>query len=155
MSDIVGSNVGSNVGSKLDSEGELNLDTPLRDFLTIVGCVDIGKINKVCSVVAFDGLSEKDCNWYIHRLKDRLEYIKSVEIHSAYRVERLLGGSVFNDVAYFLKGDDYVKGEDSVLADLINKACKKGRFNFSITEVKMSMGQIEEKLKDRKRRFGI
>ena len=151
MSDIVGSNVGSNVGSKLDSEGELNLDTPLRDFLTIVGCVDIGKINKVCSVVAFDGLSEKDCNWYIHRLKDRLEYIKSVEIHSAYRVERLLGGGdIFNDVTYFLKGE-----EDSVLADLINKACKKGRFNFSITEVKMSMGQIEEKLKDRKRRFGI
>ena len=148
MSDIV--------GSKLVSESESTLDSPLKDFLTIVGCVDIGKINKVCSVVDFDGLSEKDCNWYIHRLKDRLEYIKRVEIHSAYRVERLLGGGdIFNDVAYFLKGDEYVKGEDSVLADLIKDACNKGRFNFSITEVKMSMGQIEEKLKDRKRRFGI
>ena len=153
MSDIV--------GSKLVSEGELtldtklNLDTPLKDFLTIVGCVDMGKVIKVCSGVDFDGLSEKDCNWYIHRLKDRLEYIKSVEIHSAYRVERLLDDNIFNDVAYFLKGDEYVKGEDSVLADLINKACNKGRFNFSITEVKMSMMQIEEKLKDRKRRFGI
>ena len=147
MSDIV--------GSKLDSDGELtldtklNLDSPLKDFLTIVGCVDMGKVIKVCSGVDFDGLSEKDCNWYIHRLKDRLEYIKSVEIHSAYRVERLLGGSVFNDVTYFLKG------EEEVLTDLINKACNKGRFNFSITEVKMSMMQIEEKLKDRKRRFGI
>ena len=143
------------VGSKLVSESELTLDSPLKDFLTIVGCVDMGKINKVCSVVDFDGLSEKNCNWYIHKLKDRLEYLKRVEIHSAYRVERLLGGNVFDDVAYFLKGDDYVKGEDSVLADLINKACKKGRFNFSITEVKMSMMQIEEKLKDRKQRFGI
>ena len=142
MSDIV--------GSKLVSESELTLDSPLKDFLTIVGCVDIGKINKVCSVVDFDGLSEKNCNWYIHRLKDRLEYLKRVEIHSAYRVERLLGGDIFNDVAYFLKGE-----EEEVLADLINKACNKGRFNFSITEVKMSMGQIEEKLKDRKRRFGI
>ena len=142
MSDIV--------GSKLVSESELTLDSPLRDFLTIVGCVDIGKINKVCSVVDFDGLSEKNCNWYIHRLKDRLEYLKMVEIHSAYRVERLLGGDIFNDVAYFLKGE-----EDKVLTDLINKACNKGRFNFSITEVKMSMGQIEEKLKDRKQRFGI
>ena len=137
------------VGSKLVSESELTLDSPLKDFLTIVGCVDMGKINKVCSVVDFDGLSEKNCNWYIHRLKDRLEYLKRVEIHSAYRVERLLGGSVFNDVAYFLKG------EEEVLTDLINKACNKGRFNFSITEVKMSMMQIEEKLKDRKRRFGI
>lgn len=143
------------IGSKLVSESELTLDSPLKDFLTIVGCVDMGKINKVCSVVDFDGLSEKDCNWYIHRLKDRLEYIKSVEIHTAYRVERLLGGNVFDDVAYFLKGDDYVKGEEEVLTDLINKACNKGRFNFSITEVKMSMMQIEEKLKDRKRRFGI
>ena len=149
MSDIV--------GSKLDSESELtldtklNLDTPLKDFLTIVGCVDMGKINKVCSVVAFDGLSEKDCNWYIHKLKDRLEYLKRVEIHSAYRVERLLGGGdIFNDVTYFLKGE-----EEEVLTDLINKACNKGRFNFSIIEVKMSMMQIEEKLKDRKRRFGI
>ena len=142
MSDIV--------GSKLDSESELTLDSPLKDFLTIVGCVDMGKVNKVCKMVDFDGLSEKDCNWYIHKLKDRLEYIKSVEIHSAYRVERLLGDSVFNDVTYFLKGE-----EEEVLADLINKACNKGRFNFSITEVKMSMGQIEEKLKDRKRRFGI
>lgn len=147
MSDIV--------GSKLDLDTNLTLDTPLKDFLTIVGCVDMGKINKVCSVVDFDGLSEKDCNWYIHRLKDRLEYIKSVEIHSAYRVERLLGGNVFDDVAYFLKGDDYVKGEDSVLADLIKDACNKGRFNFSITEVKMSMMQIEGKLRDRKRRFGV
>ena len=153
MSDIV--------GSKLDSESELtldtklNLDTPLKDFLTIVGCVDMGKVIKVCSGVDFDGLSENDCNWYIHRLKDRLEYIKSVEIHSAYRVERLLGGDIFNDVAYFLKGDEYVKGEDSVLADLIKDACNKGRFNFSIIEVKMSMMKIEEKLKDRKRRFGI
>lgn len=137
------------VGSKLGSESELTLDTPLRDFLTIVGCVDMGKVNKVCKMVDFDGLSEKDCNWYIHKLKDRLEYIKSVEIHSAYRVERLLGGSVFTDVTYFLKE------EEEVLTDLINKACNKGRFNFSITEVKMSMGQIEEKLKDRKRRFGI
>ena len=77
-----------------------------------------------------------------------MEYLKRVEIHSAYRVERLLGGSVFNDVAYFLKGEE-------VLTDLINEACNKGRFNFSITEVKMSMMQIEEKLKDRKRRFGI
>ena len=51
MSDIV--------GGKLVSESELTLDSPLRDFLTIVGCVDIGKINKVCSVVDFDGLSEK------------------------------------------------------------------------------------------------
>ena len=143
MSDIV--------GSKLVSESELTLDSPLKDFLTIVGCVDMGKINKVCSVVDFDGLSEKDCNWYIHRLKDRLEYIKSVEIHSAYRVERLLGGSVFNDVAYFLKGEE----EEGVLTDLINKACNEGRFNFSITEVKMSMMQLEEKLRDRKRRFGI
>ena len=143
MSDIV--------GSKLVSESELTLDSPLKDFLTIVGCVDMGKINKVCSVVDFDGLSEKDCNWYIHRLKDRLEYIKSVEIHSAYRVERLLGGSVFNDVAYFLKGEE----EEGVLTDLINKACNKGRFNFSIIEVKMSMMQLEEKLRDRKRRFGI
>ena len=142
MSDIV--------GSKLDSESELTLDTPLRDFLTIVGCVDMGKVNKVCKMVDFDGLSEKDCNWYIHKLKDRLEYIKSVEIHSAYRVERLLGGDIFNDVTYFLKGE-----EEGVLTDLINKACNKGRFNFSITEVKMSMMQIEEKLKDRKRRFGI
>ena len=139
------------VGSKLVSESELTLDSPLKDFLTIVGCVDMGKINKVCSVVDFDGLSEKNCNWYIHRLKDRLEYLKRVEIHSAYRVERLLGGSVFNDVAYFLKGEE----EEEVLTDLINKACNKGRFNFSITEVKMSMMQIEEKLKDRKRRFGI
>ena len=137
------------VGSKLVSESELTLDSPLKDFLTIVGCVDMGKIDKVCSVVDFDGLSEKNCNWYIHRLKDRLEYLKRVEIHSAYRVERLLGGSVFDDVAYFLKG------EEEVLTDLINKACNKGRFNFSITEVKMSMMQIEEKLKDRKRRFGI
>ena len=142
MSDIV--------GSKLVSESELTLDSPLKDFLTIVGCVDMGKVIKVCSVVDFDGLSEKYCNWYILKLKDRLEYIKSVEIHSAYRVERLLGGGdIFNDVAYFLKG------EDSVLADLIKDACNKGRFNFSITEVKMSMMQIEEKLKDRKRRFGI
>ena len=117
------------VGSKLVSESELTLDSPLKDFLTIVGCVDMGKINKVCSVVDFDGLSEKNCNWYIHRLKDRLEYLKRVEIHSAYRVERLLGGSVFDDVAYFLKG------EEEVLTDLINKACNKGRFNFSITEV--------------------
>ena len=139
------------VGSKLVSESELTLDSPLKDFLTIVGCVDMGKIDKVCSVVDFDGLSEKNCNWYIHRLKDRLEYLKRVEIHSAYRVERLLGGSVFNDVAYFLKGEE----EEEVLTDLINKACNKGRFNFSITEVKMSMMQIEEKLKDRKRRFGI
>ena len=138
------------VGSKLVSESELTLDSPLKDFLTIVGCVDMGKIDKVCSVVDFDGLSEKNCNWYIHRLKDRLEYLKRVEIHSAYRVERLLGGSVFNDVAYFLKGE-----EEEVLTDLINEACNKGRFNFSITEVKMSMMQIEEKLKDRKRRFGI
>ena len=138
------------VGSKLVSESELTLDSPLKDFLTIVGCVDMGKINKVCSVVDFDGLSEKNCNWYIHRLKDRLEYLKRVEIHSVYRVERLLGGSVFDDVAYFLKGE-----EEEVLTDLINKACNKGRFNFSITEVKMSMMQIEEKLKDRKRRFGI
>ena len=144
------------VGGKLVSESELTLDSPLRDFLTIVGCVDMGKINKVCSGVDFDGLSEKDCNWYIHRLKGRLEYLKRVEIHSAYRVERLLGGGdIFNDVAYFLKGDEYVKGEDSVLADLIKDACNKGRFNFSITEVKMSMMEIEEKLKDRKRRFGI
>ena len=148
MSDIV--------GSKLDSEGELtldtklNLDSPLKDFLTVVGCVDMGKINKVCSVVDFDGLSEKDCNWYIHKLKDRLEYIKSVEIHSAYRVERLLGGDIFNDVTYFLKGE-----EEEVLTDLINEACSERRFNFSIIEVKMSMMQIEEKLKDRKRRFGI
>ena len=140
------------VGSKLVSESELTLDSPLKDFLTIVGCVDMGKINKVCSVVDFDGLSEKNCNWYIHRLKDRLEYLKRVEIHSAYRVERLLGGSVFDDVAYFLKGEEE---EEEVLTDLINKACNKGRFNFSITEVKMSMMQIEEKLKDRKRRFGI
>ena len=148
MSDIVGSKLVSESESTLDTK--LNLDTPLKDFLTIVGCVDMGKINKVCNVVDFDGLSEKDCNWYIHRLKDRLEYIKSVEIHSAYRVERLLGGGdIFNDVAYFLKG------EDSVLADLIKDACNKGRFNFSIIEVKMSMMQIEEKLKDRKRRFGI
>ena len=143
MSDIV--------GSKLVSESELTLDSPLKDFLTIVGCVDMGKVIKVCSGVDFDGLSEKDCNWYIHRLKDRLEYIKSVEIHSAYRVERLLGGSVFNDVAYFLKGEE----EEGVLTDLINKACNKGRFNFSIIEVKMSMMQLEEKLRDRKRRFGI
>ena len=142
MSDIV--------GSKLVSESELTLDSPLKDFLTIVGCVDMGKVIKVCSGVDFDGLSEKDCNWYIHRLKCRLEYIKSVEIHSAYRVERLLGGSTFNDVAYFLKGE-----EDEVLTDLINKACNKGRFNFSIIEVKMSMMQIEEKLKDRKLRFGV
>ena len=142
MSDIV--------GRKLDSESELTLDTPLKDFLTIVGCVDMGKVIKVCNVVDFDGLSEKDCNWYIHRLKDRLGYIKSVEIHSAYRVERLLGGSVFNDVTYFLKGE-----EEEVLADLINKACSEGRFNFSIIEVKMSMMQIEEKLKDRKQMFGI
>ena len=142
MSDIV--------GSKLDSESELTLDTPLRDFLTIVGCVDMGKVNKVCNVVDFDGLSEKDCNWYIHKLKDRLEYIKSVEIHSAYRVERLLGGDIFNDVTYFLKGE-----EEEVLTDLINEACSEGRFNFSIIEVKMSMGQIEEKLKGRKQRFGI
>ena len=149
MSDIVGSKLVSESESTLDTK--LNLDTPLKDFLTIVGCVDMDKVIKVCSGVDFDGLSEKDCNWYIHRLKDRLEYIKSVEIHSAYRVERLLGGgSVFNDVAYFLKGE-----EEEVLADLINKACNKGRFNFSITEVKMSMGQIEEKLKDRKQRFGI
>ena len=153
MSDIVGSKLVSESESTLDTK--LNLDTPLKDFLTIVGCVDMGKINKVCSVVDFDGLSEKDCNWYIHRLKDRLEYIKSVEIHSAYRVERLLGGYIFNDVAYFLKGDEYVKGEDSVLADLIKDACNKGRFNFSIIEVKMSMMKIEEKLKDRKRRFGV
>ena len=140
------------VGSKLVSESELTLDSPLKDFLTIVGCVDMGKVIKVCSGVDFDELSEKDCNWYIHRLKDRLEYIKSVEIHSAYRVERLLGGGdIFNDVAYFLKGGE----EEEVLTDLINKACNKGRFNFSITEVKMSMMQIEEKLKDRKRRFGI
>ena len=148
MSDIVGSKLVSE--SELTLDTKLNLDTPLKDFLTIVGCVDMGKVIKVCSGVDFDGLSEKDCNWYIHRLKDRLEYIKSVEIHSAYRVERLLGGDIFNDVAYFLKGE-----EDKVLTDLINKACNKGRFNFSITEVKMSMGQIEEKLKDRKRRFGI
>ena len=120
------------VGSKLVSESELTLDSPLKDFLTIVGCVDMGKINKVCSVVDFDGLSEKNCNWYIHRLKDRLEYLKRVEIHSAYRVERLLGGSVFDDVAYFLKGEEE---EEEVLTDLINKACNKGRFNFSITEV--------------------
>ena len=153
MSDIVGSKLVSESESTLDTK--LNLDTPLKDFLTIVGCVDMGKVIKVCSVVDFDGLSEKNCNWYMHRLKDRLEYIKSVEIHSAYRVERLLGGSVFNDVAYFLKGDEYVKGEDSVLADLIKDACNKGRFNFSIIEVKMSMMKIEEKLKDRKRRFGI
>ncbi len=138
------------VGSKLVSESESTLDSPLKDFLTIVGCVDMGKVIKVCSGVDFDGLSEKDCNWYIHRLKGRLEYIKSVEIHSAYRVERLLGGSAFNDVAYFLKGE-----EEGVLTDLINKACNKGRFNFSIIEVKMSMMKIEEKLKDRKRRFGI
>ena len=137
----------------IEEVDELTLDSPLRDFLTIVGCVDIGKINKVCSVVDFDGLSEKNCNWYIHRLKDRLEYLKRVEIHSAYRVERLLGGDIFNDVAYFLKGEE--EEEDKVLTDLINKACNKGRFNFSITEVKMSMGQIEEKLKDRKRRFGV
>ena len=143
MSDIV--------DSKLVSESELTLDSPLKDFLTIVGCVDMGKVNKVCSVVDFDGLSEKDCNWYIHKLKDRLEYIKSVEIHSAYRVERLLGGGdIFNDVTYFLKGE-----EEEVLTDLINEACSEGRFNFSITEVKMSMMQIEEKLKDRKQRFGI
>ena len=148
MSDIVGSKLVSESESTLDTK--LNLDTPLKDFLTIVGCVDMGKVIKVCSGVDFDGLSEKDCNWYIHRLKDRLEYIKSVEIHSAYRVERLLGGGVFNDVAYFLKGE-----EEEVLTDLINKACNKGMFNFSITEVKMSMMQIEEKLKDRKRRFGI
>ena len=148
MSDIVGSKFVSE--SELTLGTKLNLDTPLKDFLTIVGCVDMGKVIKVCSGVDFDGLSEKDCNWYIHRLKDRLEYIKSVEIHSAYRVERLLGGSVFNDVAYFLKGK-----EEEVLTDLINKACNKGMFNFSITEVKMSMMQIEEKLKDRKRMFGI
>ena len=149
MSDIVGSKLVSE--SELTLDTKLNLDTPLKDFLTIVGCVDMGKVIKVCSGVDFDGLSEKDCNWYIHRLKDRLEYIKSVEIHSAYRVERLLGGGdIFNDVAYFLKGE-----EEEVLTDLINKACNKGRFNFSITEVKMSMMQIEEKLKDRKRRFGI
>ena len=149
MSDIVGSKLVSESESTLDTK--LNLDTPLKDFLTIVGCVDMGKVIKVCSGVDFDGLSEKDCNWYIHRLKDRLEYIKSVEIHSAYRVERLLGGGdIFNDVAYFLKG-----GEEGVLTALINKACNKGRFNFSITEVKMSMMKIEEKLKDRKRRFGI
>ena len=154
MSDIVGSKLVSESESTLDTK--LNLDTPLKDFLTIVGCVDMGKVIKVCSGVDFDGLSEKDCNWYIHRLKGRLEYIKSVEIHSAYRVERLLGGGdIFNDVAYFLKGDEYVKGEDSVLADLIKDACDKGRFNFSIIEVKMSMMKIEEKLKDRKRRFGI
>ena len=103
------------VGSKLGSESELTLDTPLRDFLTTVGCVDMGKVIKVCNVVDFDGLSEKDCNWYIHKLKDRLEYIKSVEIHSAYRVERLLGGDIFNDVTYFLKGE-----EEEVLTDLIN-----------------------------------
>ena len=148
MSDIVGSKLVSE--SELTLDTKLNLDTPLKDFLTIVGCVDMGKVIKVCSGVDFDELSEKDCNWYIHRLKDRLEYIKSVEIHSAYRVERLLGGSAFNDVAYFLKGE-----EEEVLTDLINKACNKGRFNFSITEVKMSMMQIEEKLKDRKLRFGI
>ena len=148
MSDIVGSKFVSESESTLDTK--LNLDTPLKDFLTIVGCVDMGKVIKVRSGFDFDGLPEKDCNWYIHRLKDRLEYIKSVEIHSAYRVERLLGGSVFNDVAYFLKGE-----EEEVLTDLINKACNKGRFNFSITEVKMSMMQIEEKLKDRKRMFGI
>ena len=148
MSDIVGSKLVSESESTLDTK--LNLDTPLKDFLTIVGCVDMGKVIKVCSGVDFDGLSEKDCNWYIHKLKDRLEYLKRVEIHSAYRVERLLGGSVFNDVTYFLKGD-----EEEVLADLIKDACNKGRFNFSITEVKMSMGQIEEKLKDRKQRFGI
>ena len=149
MSDIVGSKLVSE--SELTLDTKLNLDTPLKDFLTIVGCVDMGKVIKVCSGFDFDGLSEKDCNWYIHRLKDRLEYIKSVEIHSAYRVERLLGGGdIFNDVAYFLKGE-----EEEVLTDLINKACNKGRFNFSITEVKMSMIQIEEKLKDRKRRFGI
>lgn len=151
MSDVVGSKLVSESESTLDTK--LNLDTPLKDFLTIVGCVDMGKVIKVCSGVDFDGLSEKDCNWYIHRLKDRLEYIKSVEIHSAYRVERLLGGGdIFNDVAYFLKGEE--EGEE-VLTDLINKACNKGRFNFSIIEVKMSMMQIEEKLKDRKRRFGI
>ena len=149
MSDIVGSKLVSE--SELTLDTKLNLDTPLKDFLTIVGCVDMGKVIKVCSGVDFDGLSEKDCNWYIHRLKGRLEYIKSVEIHSAYRVERLLGDNIFNDVAYFLKGEE----EDEVLTDLINKACNKGMFNFSITEVKMSMMQIEEKLKDRKRRFGI
>ena len=150
MIDIVGSKLVSE--SELTLDTKLNLDTPLKDFLTIVGCVDMGKVIKVCSGVDFDELSEKDCNWYIHRLKDRLEYIKSVEIHSAYRVERLLGGGdIFNDVAYFLKGEE----EEEVLTDLINKACNKGRFNFSITEVKMSMMQIEEKLKDRKQRFGI
>ena len=150
MSDIVGSKLVSE--SELTLDTKLNLDTPLKDFLTIVGCVDMGKVIKVCSGVDFDRLSEKDCNWYIHRLKDRLEYIKSVKIHSAYRVERLFGGGdIFNDVAYFLKGDE----EEEVLTDLINKACNKGMFNFSITEVKMSMIQIEEKLKDRKRRFGI
>ena len=149
MSDIAGSKLVSE--SELTLDTKLNLDTPLKDFLTIVGCVDMGKVIKVCSGVDFDGLSEKDCNWYIHKLKDRLEYIKSVEIHSAYRVERLLGGGdIFNDVAYFLKGE-----EEEVLTDLINKACNKGRFNFSVTEVKMSMMQIEEKLRDRKRRFGI
>ena len=148
MSDIVGSKLVSE--SELTLDTKLNLDTPLKDFLTIVGCVDMGKVIKVRSGFDFDGLSEKDCNWYIHRLKDRLEYIKSVEIHSAYRVERLLGDNIFNDVAYFLKGE-----EEEVLTDLINKACNKGMFNFSITEVKMSMMQIEEKLKDRKRRFGI
>ena len=149
MSDIAGSKLVSE--SELTLDTKLNLDTPLKDFLTIVGCVDMGKVIKVCSGVDFDGLSEKDCNWYIHKLKDRLEYIKSVEIHSAYRVERLLGGGdIFNDVAYFLKGE-----EEEVLTDLINKACNKGRFNFSIIEVKMSMMQIEEKLRDRKRRFGI
>ena len=154
MSDIVGSKLVSESESTLDTK--LNLDSPLKDFLTIVGCVDMGKVIKVCSVVDFDGLSEKDCNWYIHRLKGRLDYIKRVEIHSAYRVERVLGGGdIFNDVAYFLKGDEYVKGEDSVLADLIKDACDKGRFNFSIIEVKMSMMKIEEKLKDRKQRFGI
>ena len=123
MSDIADSKLVSE--SELTLDTKLNLDTPVKDFLTVVGCVDMGKVIKVCSGVDFDGLSEKDCNWYMHKLKDRLEYIKSVEIHSAYRVERLLGGGgdIFNDVAYFLKGEE---GEEDVLTDLINKACSEG-----------------------------
>lgn len=133
----------------------LTLDSPLKDFSNISGWVDMNKINKVCNMVDFGGLSEKECNWYIDRLKDRLEYIKRVEIHTAYRAEKLLGVNVFNDVVYFLKGDEYVKGEEIVLNALINKSCKKGKFNFSITEVRMSMMEIEGKIQERKWKHGF
>lgn len=151
----INSNSDNNTESELTLDTKLNLDTPLKDFLNIVGWVDMNKINKVCNMVDFDGLSEKECNWYIGRLKDRLEYIKRVEIHTAYRAERLLGVGVFDDVVYFLKGDDFVKGEESVLTDLIKKACNKGRFDFSITEVRMSMMEIEGKLQERKWKHGF